>query len=236
MTSLPNSCLAHMVPELGDMASRILAQHARSQRPRTVVALAGPPAAGKSTLSERLCEALNALESDIAVVVPMDGYHFDNAVLAPRGLLDVKGAPETFDAEGLRQDLIRLRANAGPVAVPVFDRPLDLARAGGHIVESHHRIVLVEGNYLLLEHPLWDTLSALYDLSIFLDIEDEVLIPRLLNRWREMGQDARGAHDRTHHKDMLNAHLIKTASRSADWRWRLADTPIAKEDVLPPSV
>ncbi|WP_325064291.1 nucleoside triphosphate hydrolase [Cobetia sp. L2A1] len=236
MTSLPNSRLAHMMPELGDMASRLLAQHAQSQRARTVVALAGPPAAGKSTLSERLCEALNTLEADIAVVVPMDGYHFDNAVLAPRGLLDIKGAPETFDAEGLRRDLIRVRENSGSVAVPVFDRPLDLARAGGRVVEPHHRIVLVEGNYLLLEHPPWSTHSALYDLSIFLDIEDEVLIPRLLNRWREMGQDARGAYALTYHKDMLNAHLIKTSSRAADWRWRLADAPIVQEDTLPPSI
>ncbi|WP_342446932.1 nucleoside/nucleotide kinase family protein [Cobetia amphilecti] len=229
MTSLPDSRLAHMSPSLGDMASRVLAEHASSQRTRTIVALAGPPAAGKSTLSESLCETLNALEPGIAVVVPMDGYHYDNAVLAPQGLLYVKGAPETFDARGLYHDLVRVRADDGPVAVPVFDRPLDLARAGGRVVETHHRIVLVEGNYLLLRHAPWDALLGLFDISIFLDIEDEVLVPRLLHRWREMGQDARGAHERTHHKDMLNAHLIKQDSLNADWRWRLANAPIGPD-------
>ena len=89
--------------------------------------------------------------------------------------------------------------------------------------------MLVEGNYLLLRHAPWDALLELFDIRIFLDIEDEVLVPRLLHRWREMGQDARGAHERTHHKDMLNAHLIKQDSLNADWRWRLADAPIGPD-------
>ena len=119
MTSLPDSRLAHMSPSLDDMASRVLAEHASSQRTRTIVALAGPPAAGKSTLSESLCETLNALEPGIAVVVPMDGYHYDNAVLAPQGLLYVKGAPETFDARGLYHDLVRVRTRVA-IESPMF--------------------------------------------------------------------------------------------------------------------
>ena len=64
----------------------------------------------------------------------MDGYHFDNAVLAERGLLARKGAPETFDVDGLAHDLARIRAGGRAVAVPVFDRKLDLARAGARII------------------------------------------------------------------------------------------------------
>lgn len=110
-----------MTPTLDAMAGRLLAI-APPER-RTLVAIAGPPAAGKSTLTERLCERLNALHpgfsSGFAAIVPMDGYHYDNAVLEPQGRLGIKGAPETFDVDGLA----RLRRDDAAVAVPVFDRP-----------------------------------------------------------------------------------------------------------------
>lgn len=186
---------------------------------RILVALAGPPAAGKSTQSDRLSLALNADQPDSTVVVPMDGYHFDNAVLEPRGQLWLKGAPETFDAEGLLQDLQRIRQADRVVAVPVFDRPLDLARAGARLVTPAHRIIIVEGNYLLLNQKPWTSLRALFDLTIFLEVPDAVLEQRLLQRWISMGQSPESARERTHHKDMLNAQLVKTASIAADVIW-----------------
>lgn len=158
-----------MTPTLEAMAERLLASASRERR--TLVAIAGPPAAGKSTLTERLCERVNALHeardpqtsSAFAVVVPMDGYHYDNAVLAPQGRLDIKGAPETFDVAGLQ---------------------------------------------------------ALFDLSVFIDVPDSVLVERLLCRWRDMGQDPIGARARTHDKDMLNARLVNDHSAAPDWRWQ----------------
>lgn len=144
-----------MTPTLSAMAELLLGAAIPDRR--TLVAIAGPPAAGKSTLSERLCERINALRPDIAALVPMDGYHFDNAVLAPRGKLAIKGAPETFDIAGLARDLERLRRDETMVAVTVFDRPLDLARAGGRLITLEHRLVIVEGNYLLLERAQWSS-------------------------------------------------------------------------------
>ncbi|PWW36230.1 nucleoside triphosphate hydrolase [Chromohalobacter israelensis] len=207
-----------MTPTLEAMAERLLT-HASPER-RTLVAIAGPPAAGKSTLTQRLCERLNVLQPGVAAIVPMDGYHFDNAVLAPQGRLDIKGAPETFDVAGLLSDLTRLRRDDGAVAVPVFDRPLDLARAGGRLILPEHRLVLVEGNYLLLDAPPWRELQALFDLSVFIDVPDSVLVERLLCRWRDMGQDPAGARARTHDKDMLNARLVNDRSAAPDWRWQ----------------
>ena len=130
------------------LAADLLARSAG--RGRYLVAIAGPPGAGKSTLAEALLAALEAAAPGRAALVPMDGYHLDNAVLAERGLLARKGAPETFDVDGLARDLARIRAGGRAVAVPVFDRRLDLARAAARIILPGQELVLVEGNYLLL--------------------------------------------------------------------------------------
>jgi len=223
-----------MTPTLDAMAERLLA--IASPERRTLVAIAGPPAAGKSTLTEQLCERLNVLRSgsaadfagsgfasgvaaDFAAIVPMDGYHYDNAVLEPQGRLAIKGAPETFDVDGLKRDLARLRRDDATVAVPVFDRPLDLARAGGRLIRPEHRLVLVEGNYLLLDAAPWRELQALFDLTLFIEVPDAVLVDRLISRWRGLGEDPEGAHRRAHGKDMLNARLVNDRSVAPDWRW-----------------
>ena len=206
-----------MSPDLVSLSHQLL--DAADGKARWMVALAGPPGAGKSYRSALLCEAINQLRPGQAVVVPMDGYHFDNAVLGDEQL-PVKGAPHTFDVEGLHHDLTRIRRVDKPVAVPVFDRPLDLARAGGRLVMPEHRIVIVEGNYLLLDQDPWRSLHALFDWTLFIDVDDAVLVERLVNRWLCMGQDRTGALERTHQKDMLNAALVKTCSVTPDQRWR----------------
>ena len=206
-----------MSPDLVSLSHQLL--DAADGKARWMVALAGPPGAGKSYRSALLCEAINQLRPGQAVVVPMDGYHFDNAVLGDEQL-PVKGAPHTFDVEGLHHDLTRIRRVDKSVAVPVFDRPLDLARAGGRLVTPEHRIVIVEGNYLLLDQEPWRSLHALFDWTLFIDVDDAVLVERLVNRWLCMGQDRTGALERTHQKDMLNAALVKTCSVAPDQRWR----------------
>jgi pantothenate kinase len=103
--------------------------------------------------------------------------------------------------------------------VPVFDRPLDLARAGGRLITPEQHIVIVEGNYLLLDGSPWRELRPLFDWTLFLEVDDTILAERLVKRWLEMGQDHAGALERTHHKDMPNAQLVKRCSLSPDQRW-----------------
>lgn len=207
-----------MNPNIHDMAVRLL--EAAENRRRFIVALAGPPGAGKSFLSEWLCRELNERQPGIAAVVPMDGYHLDNAILEPLGQVPIKGAPETFDPDGLKHDLERIRRADRTVAVPVFDRPLDLARAGGRLITLEHRIVIVEGNYLLLDRAPWGELHALFDMTLFLEVADEVLEARLIQRWLGMGQDHDCAVEKARKKDMLNARLIKAESVAPDIFWR----------------
>ena len=117
---------------------------------RIIVALAGPPGSGKSTLAESLVESLNADVPGCATVLPMDGFHYDDLYLTPAGLRPRKGAPETFDVGGLRHTLLRLKSrDEEHVAVPIFDRQLEIARAGARLIAKATPIILVEGNYLL---------------------------------------------------------------------------------------
>ncbi|HSF93012.1 MAG TPA: hypothetical protein VLA51_12530, partial [Paracoccaceae bacterium] len=135
---------------IGDMINGALLEKvlaAPRSGKRRLVALAGPPASGKSTLAETLCEKLNAAGCKTQVV-PMDGFHLDNSILIERGLLPRKGAPETFDAEGFASLIARIK-NTSEVFYPTFDRTRDIAVAGTGFVPKDCDTVVVEGNYLL---------------------------------------------------------------------------------------
>jgi pantothenate kinase len=184
--------------------------------PRFIVAIAGAPGAGKSTLAESLLELLNEAQPGRAALMPMDGFHYDNAVIGPLGLLPRKGAPQTFDAQGFLATLSRIRAGNADVAVPVFDRAMDLARAGAGVIRRDNRIVLVEGNYLLLDAPVWRECAEMFDLTIFLRVPVPVLETRLVQRWLDHGLAPGAARRRALSNDIPNARLVAERSLPAD--------------------
>lgn len=176
---------------------------------RHVVAIVGAPGSGKSTLAERLVAGL-----DGAVLVPMDGFHLDNRLLDQEGLRARKGAPETFDAEGFLT-LIRRLKGGGEVVYPVFDRTRDLAIAGAGRVAADRGVVVVEGNYLLLDRPVWRELAGLWDLSVTLDVPVEELRRRLVARWQGLGRSP--AEVMAHlENDLGNAEMVSAQSLPAD--------------------
>lgn len=197
--------------DLASLAATIFKQGHR--RGRIVVAIAGPPAAGKSHISDRLEQLLPEGSS---VVVPMDGFHYDDVVLEARGLRSRKGAPETFDFHGFEALLKRIRANEADVAVPVFDRSMELSRAGAAIVEQATRFVLVEGNYLLLDEDPWRRLADLFDFTVFLDVPRDELDRRLLRRWDEHGKTEAEARAWIDGNDMPNIDRVLARRRPAD--------------------
>jgi pantothenate kinase len=184
---------------------------------RVIVAVAGPPGAGKSTLAEVLVNALNTRAPCAAEIIPMDGFHYDDAVLAGWDLLAQKGAPQTFDIGGFASLLERLRKNVEKtIAVPVFDRGAELSRAAARVVSSGTRILVVEGNYLLLEIPAWSRLRSFFDLTVMLKEDRATLRKRLIARWISYGFDQAGATAKAVGNDLPNADLVLLNSVSAD--------------------
>ena len=178
---------------------------------RFLTALAGPPGAGKSTLAAELVAALG----QDAKAVPMDGFHYDDAVLIARGARARKGAPDTFDVAGFRHLLTRLRSE-DEVAIPLFDRDLEISRAGADIVGPDDRILIVEGNYLLLNEAPWPDLAPLFDLTIWIDVPEAELDRRLMARWAHYGKTPAEARAWIDGNDMPNIRRVVAGSRPAD--------------------
>lgn len=160
---------------------------ARGAQARSITAIAGPPGAGKSTLAELVVEALNRSDPGSAAVFPMDGFHYDDMVLVPRGLRPRKGAPETFDVAGFSHMLGRLRANRErEIAVPVFDRSIEIARAGARMIPQTVRHIVAEGNYILLGTGDWAELHRHYDTTVLIAVPEAELRRRLEERWKDL--------------------------------------------------
>lgn len=193
---------------------QVILNHA-SDRERTFVAIAGPPASGKTTLCESLDKSLGKVTS--VSVVPMDGYHYDNAILEHNDSLDRKGAPHTFDVESLLMLLRHLKNQTAPIAAPVFDRTLDLARSSARLIEPSDKIILVEGNYLLCEKPPWNRLPELFDITISVKASIDKLEKRLVQRWLDHHHTPEQAKQRTLHNDLPNARFVIENSCAADY-------------------
>jgi len=205
-----------MAARPNDIASYVIEKAASFDR--FMIAFAGPPGAGKTTAAQAVCNAISKQPAaPTACVVPMDGFHFDNAVLDARGWRDRKGAPHTFDADGFVSMVRRLR-QGGDIAVPTFDRTDDFSRAGARIVGAGDKIVIVEGNYLLLREQPWCQLHDLFDLTIMLDVPLATLEERLIERWRIHGLSDDDARARAMQNDIPNARTVIQDSAPPDWR------------------
>jgi pantothenate kinase len=183
---------------------------------RRMIGIAGAPGAGKTTYAERL--VADSLRGGVpAAYVPMDGFHLADAALTSLGILDRKGAPETFDAWGYAALLRRLREDLQhDVWAPGFERVLEQPLAGALGVGPEVDLVVTEGNYLLLDRPEWRAVRAGLDEVWFLDCPADVRRPRLVERHIEFGKSRPEAEAWVARIDDANAALVIASRQRAD--------------------
>lgn len=179
---------------------------------RAVLGIAGPPASGKTTLAWRLADALGSS----AAVVGMDGFHLAQVELNRLGRADRKGAPDTFDAYGYVHLIRRLAEGKEMVYAPEFRREIEEPIACAVPVPQSVRLVLTEGNYLLLDTEPWNELRSLLDEVWFLAPDEDDRVERLVTRHRKFGRSLVEAQQRARGSDQRNADLIMPSAQRAD--------------------
>jgi pantothenate kinase len=183
---------------------------------RAILGIAGAPASGKSTLAELLLGELDRRRPGAAVGVGMDAFHIGHRILLRRGQTDIKGAPVTFDAEGYRHLLLRIRHEPGPVYAPEFVRDIEDSLA--HVIEVGPavRLVVTEGNYLLLPIEPWTGVRALLDEAWFVHLDAGERQRRMVLRHQHHGHDPESALARASGTDERNAQLVDRAQNAPD--------------------
>lgn len=190
---------------------------------RTIVAVAGPPGAGKSTLAAQLVSRLDA------ALLPMDGFHLPQARLVELGRRDRMGAPDTFDVEAFLAILRRIRAsgdrasegsasgNSGdPLLAPGFDREREEPVPDAIDISPEFSTVIVEGNYLLLDSGGWEAAAPLFDLALFVEVARDLRLRRLIERHERFGKSPAEARAWALGPDEANARVIEATAVRAD--------------------
>ncbi|GAA4118222.1 nucleoside/nucleotide kinase family protein [Nocardioides fonticola] len=170
-----------------------------------LLGITGAPGVGKSTLAAALGRP----------VVPMDGFHYADVELRRRGLLDRKGAPETFDAPGYAALLRRVRAGEDDVVAPAFERDLEQPLAGAIHVPAAG-LIITEGNYLLLDEPRWHAVRTEIEVVWHLRVDDVLRRERLIARHVRFGKTPAEARAWVARVDEANARLVEAAAVRAD--------------------
>ena len=202
MADLPQSVI--------DRVTRLLTDGSR-----TLLGVAGAPGSGKSTLAM----AIQAHFPADTQVVPMDGFHLANVELARLNLAHRKGAPDTFDAAGYLNLLQRIKSQRTEEVIyaPEFDRALEEPIAGAIAIKSGTKLLITEGNYLLLEQPPWCNARELFDEVWFVDVDDALRRGRLVQRHIRFGRSNEEALRWVETTDEPNARRIQQTRHRADW-------------------
>jgi len=184
---------------------------------RVAIGLAGGPGVGKSTLATELVAALNARRPGIAAYVPMDGFHMRHAKLEGLGTVKDKGMPHTFEGEAFAQFLAGLKVAAGPVNGPGYSRAIEDVVEDQFTVPAGAKVLVTEGNYLLLAVAPWWQVRPLLDFAAFIDVPRDKVRARLLKRHAEHGLFTEERNrEHVERVDLANYDLVGRSKGRAD--------------------
>ncbi|GAA1934354.1 nucleoside/nucleotide kinase family protein [Nocardioides hwasunensis] len=202
--STPVASLEPLLDRLGALLSR---------PGRVVLGITGPPGAGKTTLTTSLLERLGSAPGHL----PMDGFHLADVQLDRLGRRDRKGAPDTFDVDGYVSALQRLHdAPDRTLYVPGFERGLEQPVAAALAIPPSARLVLTEGNYLLLPDGGWKHVRPLLTEVWFVSVDDDLRRERLVRRHEQFGKSPAAAREWVSRSDEANARLVAATRDAAD--------------------
>lgn len=206
----PQEALARLVPHILEMESA-------ADGARIAIGLAGGPGTGKSTLAAELVAMLNAVRPGSAAYVPMDGFHMKHAKIEAMGQTDYKGAPHTFEGAAFASFLHHLKRATGPVSGPGYSRKIEDVVEDAFTIPPEVRILIVEGNYLLLTEGPWAGIKALLDYAVFIAVNREIVRERLMRRHGEEGLFT-AERNRAHieRNDLPNYDLVDGSKDRAD--------------------
>mgnify|MGYP003351810968 CR=1 FL=1 len=186
-----------------------------NSKTRTIIGIVGKPGAGKSRLSSFLIENL---PSDEVALLPMDGYHLSNKILASLGRSDRKGAPDTFDSQGFAALLARISSERdSDIYFPIFYREIEESFAADGVITAKTKLVITEGNYLLLEEGGWGQVASHLTESWFVEINDDLRLERLVDRHHKYGKERQAAFEWAHGTDERNAQLVDKTKAKANF-------------------
>jgi pantothenate kinase len=180
---------------------------------RRVLGIAGGPGVGKSTMAQKLVAEIGGA----AAYVPMDGFHMKHAKLEGLGTAADKGMPHTFEGAAFADFLTQLKAATADLAGPGYSRKIEDVVDGAFVVPATTRLLVVEGNYLLLATAPWWRVKPLLDRAVFLAVPRELVRARLMKRHAEEGlftEERNRAH--VERVDLVNYDTVLRSRPRAD--------------------
>ncbi|KAJ5821372.1 uncharacterized protein N7525_010656 [Penicillium rubens] len=205
-------------------------QFHHSRGKRFLVAIAGIPGSGKTTLAKAVVERLNEMDGSVchhAMCIPMDGFHLPRAALDQfsnqKQAYARRGAPWTFDVAGFTEYIQSLRIwaddnSAKILYAPSFDHKQKDPVSNSIVLAPETSIVIVEGNYLLFDDPSWRDVATLFDYRLFVDADLEVARERVAKRHVQAGiePNIESGFRRVDENDYLNAQAVYEKRLKAD--------------------